>query len=54
MEHLGKLYVSVIFDCFDLNALGIAMADNMRTELCVKTVENACKSYRDMRGAIIH
>jgi len=54
MEQLGKLYVSVIFDCFDLNALGIALADNMRAELCVKTVENACKSYRDMLGIIIH
>lgn len=29
------------------------MADNMRAELCVQTVENACKSY-SMRSAIIH
>ena len=30
------------------------MADNMRAELCVQTVENACKSYPEMRGAVIH
>jgi transposase InsO family protein len=50
----GKLYVSAVFDCFDVSVLGIAMADNMRAELCVQTVENACKSYREMRGAVIH
>lgn len=50
----GKLYVSAIFDCFDLNVLWLSMADNMRAELCVQTVENACKSYHDMSRAIIH
>ena len=30
------------------------MTDNMRAELCVQTVENACKSYPEMRGAVIH
>lgn len=50
----GKLYVSAIFDCFDASVLGIAMADNMRAELCALTVENACKSHSEMRGAILH
>ena len=50
----GKLYVSAIFDCFDVSVLGLAMADNMRAELCIEMLENACKSHRDMRGAIIH
>lgn len=50
----GKLYISAIFDCFDVSVLGLAMADNMRAELCVQTLENACKSYREMRGAVIH
>lgn len=50
----GKLYVSAVFDCFDASVLGIAMADNMRAELCVQTVENACKSYPEMCGAVIH
>lgn len=30
------------------------MADNMRAELCVRTLEEACKGYRDLRGAVIH
>ena len=50
----GKLYVSAIFDCYDVSVLGLAMADNMRAELCVQTLKNACKSHREMRGAIIH
>ena len=50
----GKLYVSAIFDCYDLGVLGLSMADNMRAELCVETVRNACKTYPQMRGAILH
>ena len=50
----GKLYVSAIFDCFDVSVLGLAMADNMRAELCVQTLKNACKSYLEMFGAVIH
>lgn len=50
----GKLYVSAIFDCYDLFVAGLAMADNMRAELCVQTVENACKSFGNIRGVIIH
>jgi putative transposase len=30
----GRLYVSAIFDCFDLTVLGLAMDDSMRAELC--------------------
>lgn len=50
----GKLYVSTIFDCYDLFVAGLAMADNMRTELCVQTVDNVCKSFGNIRGMIIH
>ncbi|MCX4356670.1 MAG: DDE-type integrase/transposase/recombinase [Oscillospiraceae bacterium] len=50
----GKLYISAVYNCFDTSVLGIAMTDNMRAELCVQTVENACKSYPEMRGAVIH
>lgn len=50
----GKLYVSAIFDCFDVSVLGLSMDDNMRAELCVKTIENACGGYPDMRGAVLH
>lgn len=50
----GKLYVSAIFDCFDLMPLGIAIENNMRASLCCHTLENASKSYPDIKGCIIH
>ena len=50
----GKLYTSVIFDCFDLTALGISMDTNMKAELCVETVKNAVRSYPELKGAILH
>ena len=50
----GKLYTSVIFDCFDLSVLGIAMSTNMKAELCVQTLDNAMASYPALHGAIIH
>lgn len=50
----GKLYVSAIFDCYDLVVLGLAMADNMKADLCVSTVKNACLSFPTIRGAIVH
>ena len=50
----GKLYVSAIFDCFDLSVLGLSMADNMRAELCVSTVENAYQAFPGIKGSIIH
>ena len=50
----GKLYVSAIFDCFDLTVLGLVMDDNMRAELCVRTLDSAALSYPAPRGAIVH
>ena len=50
----GKLYVSAIFDCFDLTVLGLSMDDNMRAELCVRTLDGAVAAYPDLRGAILH
>ena len=50
----GKLYVSAIFDCFDLAVLGISMDTNMKAGLCVKTVDNAVKAYPGLKGAVIH
>lgn len=49
----GKLYVSAIFDCYDLGVIGLAMSDNMKAELCVSTIKNACITYPGIRGAII-
>ena len=50
----GKVYVSAIFDCFDLMPLGLAIEDNMRASLCCDTLENAKKAYPDINGCIIH
>lgn len=50
----GKLYVSAIFDCFDLAVLGLAMDTNMKATLCEKTILNAYKTYPQIRGCILH
>lgn len=49
-----KLYLSAIFDCFDMTVLGLAMDTNMKATLCVHTLDNAIKAYPDLKGAIIH
>ena len=46
--------MSAIFDCYDLTAIGLAMDDNMRAELCTATVENAAAAYPDFDGAVLH
>ena len=50
----GKLYVSAIFDCYDLTAIGLSMDDNMRAELCAATVENTAAAYPELCGAVLH
>ena len=42
----GKLYVSAIFDCYDLMPNGLAMADHMRAELLLGIIG---KSFHDGR-----
>ena len=50
----GKVYVSAVFDCYDLSVLGLSIDDNMKAGLCVSTIENAYKAFPDIKGAIIH
>lgn len=50
----GKLYVSAIFDCFDLTVLGLAMDTNMKAPLCVDTLKNAALAFPELKGAIVH
>lgn len=50
----GKLYISAIFDCFDSSVLGLAMETNMQATLCEHTLDNACMSYPDLKGAVVH
>ena len=50
----GKLYVSAIFDCYDLAVLGLAMDTNRKATLCKQTLDNAYGAYPMLRGAILH
>lgn len=50
----GKLYVSAIFDCFDVAVLGLALDTNMKATLVEKTLDNAYISFPGIRGAIVH
>ena len=50
----GKLYVSSIFDRYDLAVLGLAMDTNMKAPLCKQTLDNAYKAYPMLRGATLH
>jgi putative transposase len=50
----GKLYVSAIFDCFDLAVVGLAMDVNMKAKLVEKTLTNAYKAHPSIRGCIVH
>ena len=50
----GRLYVSAIFDCFDLTVLSLAMDTNMKAELCQRTLDSAAAAYPGLRGAIVH
>ena len=50
----GKLYVSVIFDCFDTSALAISLDTNMKATLAKSTLDKAYMAYPGLKGAIIH
>ena len=50
----GKLYVSAIFDGYDLTVLGLAMDTNMKATLCEQTLSHAVKAHPMLRGAILH
>ena len=50
----GKLYISVIFDCFDNSAWGLEMEDNMRAELVKSSLESAVSMNPAFRGATLH
>lgn len=51
----GKLYVSAVLDCFNGEILALAMDDNMKKELCVKTIEQMKEQYgKQLKGMIFH
>ena len=51
----GKLYLSAVLDCHNGEILSISMDDNMRKELCIRTVKELQMQYGNkIRGAIFH
>ena len=51
----GKLYVSAVLDCYNGEILSVAMDDNMKKELCIRTIEELRSLYgKKLKGAIFH
>ena len=51
----GKLYVSAVLDCFNGEILSVAMDNNMKKELCIRTVRELELQYgKRLNGAIFH
>lgn len=51
----GKLYVSAVLDCYNGEILSIAMDNNMKKELCIRTVDELKSQYgKKLHGAIFH
>ncbi len=52
----GKLYLSAVLDCYNGEILSAAMDDNMKKELCIRTVEELKLQYgkKTLSGAVFH
>ena len=51
----GKLYVSAVLDCYNGEILSIAMDNNMKKELCIRTVKELEGQYgKRLCGAVFH
>lgn len=50
----GKLYLAVVKDLFHKEIVGWALADHMRTGLCLEALRNAIKRHRPPKGLIHH
>lgn len=52
----GKLYLSAVLDCYNGEILSAAMDNNMKKELCIKTVNDLVSQYGRNRlaGAVFH
>ena len=52
----GKLYLSAVLDCYNGEVLAAAMDDNMKKELCIRTVEELKLQYgkKALSGAVFH
>ena len=51
----GKLYISAVLDCYNGEILSAAMDNNMKKELCIRTVTELGLQYGEkIRGAVFH
>lgn len=52
----GKLYLSAVLDCYNGEVLSVAMDDNMKKELCIRTVDELKLQYgkKALAGAVFH
>lgn len=50
----GKLYIAPVMDCFGGEIISLAMDDNMKKELCLKTASDALKMRKPQSGLIFH
>ena len=52
----GKLYLSAVFDCYNGEILSVAMDNNMKKELCIRTVKELELQYgkKKLDGEIFH
>lgn len=52
----GKLYLSAVLDCYNGEILSVAMDNNMKKELCIRTVKELELQYgkKKLQGAIFH
>ncbi len=52
----GKLYLSAVLDCYNGEILSVAMDNNMKKELCIRTVKELEMQYgkKKLSGAIFH
>ena len=51
----GKLYLSAVLDCYNGEILSAAMDNNMKKELCIRTVKELKMLYgKKLEGAIFH
>ena len=49
-----KLYVSAVLDCFNGEIVALTMDDNMKKELCIRTVTELKERYGKLEGTIFH
>ena len=49
----GTLYISLVFDCFDAACVGLAMSDNMKTDLTIASAKMAAANAKTSQNAAI-